>query len=281
MSDNILETRNLTVRFRKRAAVDDVTVAFRRGEAVVIAGPNGAGKSTFLRCLAGAIVPDRGRVLCGQGLSRKKIGFLSDRLSLYEGWTLEEAWMFHRREFGIAEPARPTFRGIDLAPRCRIKNLSVGERTLFHLSLLMAQKPAVLLIDEVLHALDPYLRERFLEAVIEAMDEYQAAVIMVNHVFQETAQLPERVMIMDRGRFGLDESREDLERKVKKAAVAGEWPAEIPVLFETSSDLRKERYVYPFRKEWAGKSGLDFKDVALGEIVKAFIGGAYVQKRAR
>jgi len=281
MSDHILEARNLTVRFGKRPAVDDVTVAFKPGEAVVIAGPNGAGKSTFLRCLAGAIVPDRGRVLLDRNLSGRNIGFLSDRLSLYEGWTLEEAWTFHRREFGIAEPARQTFRAIDLGPRRRVKSLSVGERTLFHLSLLMAQKPAVLLIDEVLHALDPYLRERFLEAVIEAMDDFKTAVIMVNHVFQETAQLPERVMIMDGGRFSLDESREDLERKVKKAVFAGEWPSEIPFLFETSSDLQKERYVYPFLDEWPAKSGLDFKDVALGEIVKAFIGGAYVQKRAR
>jgi ABC-2 type transport system ATP-binding protein len=281
MSDIILETRSLTVKFRKQPAVNDVTVAFRRGEAVVIAGPNGAGKSTFLRTLAGAIVPDCGQVVFGEGLSRRNLGFLSDRLSLYEEWTLEEAWKFHRREFGIAESVRPSLEGLEVSERRRIKNLSVGERTLFHLSLLLAQKPAVLLVDEVLHALDPYLREKFLEAVIEAMDATKTAVIMVNHVFQETAQLPERVMIMDGGRFNLDERREDLERKVKKVSVEGEWPSEIPVLFETASSLRKERYVYPFREEWREKFGSDFKDIGLAEIVKAFVGGSYVQKRAR
>ncbi|MBM3312555.1 MAG: ABC transporter ATP-binding protein [Candidatus Aminicenantes bacterium] len=281
MSDVILEARNLAVRFRNRPAVDDVTVAFRRGEAVVIAGPNGAGKSTFLRALAGAVVPDRGQVVFGPGFVRESLGFLSDRLSLYERGTLEEAWAFHRREFKIAEPRRPLLPGFDPDAGRKIKDLSVGERTLFHLSLLLAQKPAVLLVDEVLHALDPYLREKFIEAVIEAMAAHQTAVVMVNHAFIETAQLPERIMIMDRGRFILDEKRDDLERRVKKVVSEGAWPSDIPILFETESELRQERYVYPFREEWRGTRGLDFKDIGLGEIIKAFVGGAYVQKRTR
>jgi ABC-2 type transport system ATP-binding protein len=281
MSDPILETRGLTVRFGKKAAVDGVNVAFPRGEAVVIAGPNGAGKSTFLRALAGAIVPDRGMVVRGSGLSRKSIGFLSDKLSLYENWTLDEAWRFHREVYDINQTTRPSFEGLDLDGRRRIKRLSVGERTLFHLSLLLAQKPALLLVDEVIYGIDAYLREKFLEAVIEAIDAFEAAVVMVNHTFTDTAQLPERVMIMDGGRFILDERREELEEKVKKVAVEGAWPSDIPVLFETGSEIRKERYVYPFREEWPGKFGLDFKDIGLGEIVKAFIGGAYVQKRTR
>jgi len=281
MNDPILEARNLSVRFRNRPAVDDATVAFRRGEAVVIAGPNGAGKSTLLRALAGAVVTDRGRVAFGRGLVRESLGFLSDRLSLYERGTLEEAWAFHRREFKIQESRRPILPGFDPGAGRKIQDLSVGERTLFHLSLLLAQKPAVLLVDEVIHALDPYLREKFIEAVIEAMAAHQTAVVMVNHAFVETAQLPERVLIMDRGRFILDERREDLEKKVKKAAAEGAWPADIPLLFEAESELRPERYVYPFREEWRGRPGLDFKDIGLGEIIKAFVGGAYVQKRTR
>jgi ABC-2 type transport system ATP-binding protein len=281
MSDPILETRGLTVKFGKKAAVDGVDIAFRRGEAAVIAGPNGAGKSTFLKCLAGAIIPDRGSVIPARGLSRKSIGFISDKLSLYENWILDEAWRFHREVYGIPQPARPTFEGLDLDGRRKIKRLSVGERTLFHLSLIMAQKPALLLIDEVVYGIDAYLREKFLETVIEAIDAFQAAVVMVNHTFTDTAQIPERVLIMDRGRFVLDARREELERKVKKVLAEGPWPSDIPVLFETGSELRKERYVYPFNEEWRGRPGLVFEDIGLGEIVKAFIGGAYVQKRAR
>lgn len=281
MSETLLEAKGLTVRFGRKAAVRDVSVAFAKSETTVIAGSNGAGKSTFLRCLAGVIVPDRGRVVGGPGLTREKIGFISDRLSLYENWTLRQAWGFHQSEFRIEAREQPRIEGFELEAGRKIKSLSVGERTLFHLSLLLAQRPAVLLVDEVIHALDPFLREKFLEAVIGAMDELQTAVIMVNHTLADTAQIPERILIMDDGRFILDERREDLEKKVKKVSGEGDLPPDIPCLFSTSSEFRQERYIYPFREEWRRNSALNFEDIGLDEIVKAFIGGAYVQKRAR
>jgi ABC-2 type transport system ATP-binding protein len=281
MSDIILEANELAVRFGRRFALNGVSVAFAPGEAVVIAGSNGAGKSTLLRCLAGAIIPDRGLIKFGPGLIKTKIGFLSDRLSLYENWTLREAWRFHREVFQIPAGERPRIEGFNLDERRKIRHLSVGERTLFHLSLLLAQRPAVLLIDEVVHGLDPFLREKLLETVIEAMDELKTAVIMVNHTLSDTAEIPERILIMDEGRVLLDERRDDLMAKVKKVTGEAALPASLPVLFETASEYRKDRYIYPFREEWRREPGVQFMDIGLDEIVKAFIGGAYVQKRAR
>jgi ABC-2 type transport system ATP-binding protein len=281
MSEIILEAKGVSVRFGRRFALNGVSAAFVPGEAVVIAGSNGAGKSTLLRCLAGAIVPDRGAVIFGSGLTKAKIGFLSDKLSLYENWTLGEAWRFHREVFKISAENRPQIEGFELEDRRKIRHLSVGERTLFHLTLLLAQRPAVLLIDEVVHGLDPFLREKFLETVIEAMDELKTAVIMVNHILSDTAEIPERILIMDEGRILLDERRDDLMAKVKKVEGEATLPASFPVLFETASEYRKDRYIYPFREEWRRDSGVRFTDIGLDEIVKAFIGGAYVQKRAR
>ncbi|MDD8027095.1 MAG: ABC transporter ATP-binding protein [Acidobacteriota bacterium] len=282
MNNPILEADKLTVRYGRRTALDGVSAAFAAGEAVVIAGSNGAGKSTLLRCLAGAIIPDRGRVVYGNGLDKAKIGFVSDRLSLYEHWTLREAWRFHKKEFGIAAAAeRPPIEGFSLDEGRKIRHLSVGERTLFHLSLLLAQRPAVLLIDEVVHGLDPFLRDKFLETVIGAMDELKTAVIMVNHTLSDTAEIPERVLIMAEGRIILDERRDDLMAKVKKIAGDAELPPSLPVLFETSSEYRRDRYIYPFHEEWRRDFGLTFTDIGLDEIVKAFIGGSYVQKRTR
>jgi ABC-2 type transport system ATP-binding protein len=281
MNDAILEAQRLTVRYGRKYALHDLTIAFAAGEAVIIAGSNGAGKSTLLRCLAGAIIPDRGKILRGRGLTKAKLGFISDRLSLYENWTLREAWRFHKKEFGIDAAERPAIEGFFLDEKRRIKSLSVGERTLFHLTLLLAQRPAVLLIDEVVHGLDPFLREKFLETVIGAMDELKTAVVMVNHTLSDTAQIPERILIMDEGRFILDERREDLLAKVKKIAGDAPLPPGWPVLFETVSEYRRERYIYPFREEGRPEAALEIEDIGLDEIVKAFIGGAYVQKRAR
>lgn len=280
MNEIVLQTKGLSVRFGRKTAVRDVSVAFAEGETAIIAGSNGGGKSTFLRCLAGVIMPDRGEVVPGTGLTREKIGFISDRMSLYEGWTLREAWRFHRTEFGIEADKPAPIDGFTLGEGRKIKDLSVGERTLFHLTLLLAQQPRLLLIDEVVHALDPFLREKFLETIIEAIDAYHTAVLMVNHTLTDTSQIPERVLIMDGGRFILDERREELEQKVKKISGEAVLPPDIPCIFTASSEYRRERYVYPFREEYRRRAGLEFQDIALDEIVKAFIGGAYVQKRA-
>ncbi len=281
MSDAILEARGLTVRFGRTCALHDLSVAFAPGEAAVIAGSNGAGKSTLLRCLAGVIIPDKGRIDRGPGLTKAKLGFISDRLSLYEDWTLEEAWKFHRTEFGIEAAERPPIDGFSLDDKRLVRNLSVGERTLFHLTLLLAQRPVVLLIDEVVHGLDPFLRDKFLETVIGGMDELKTAVVMVNHTLSDTAQIPERVLIMDEGRFILDERRDALLAKVKKVPGDAPLPASWPVLFETASEYRRERYIYPFPDSGRREPALEIEDIGLDEIVKAFIGGAYVQKRAR
>ena len=176
----------------------------------------------------------------GPGCPRPRLGQGQDRVHLRPAQLVREldpgeAWRFHREVFRIPAGKRPDIEGVALDERRKIRQLSVGERTLFHLSLILAQRPAVLLIDEVVHGLDPFLREKFLETVIEAMDDLKTAVIMVNHTLSDTSEIPERVLIMDEGRILLDERRDALMAKVKKVAGEATLPSALPVLFETAS----------------------------------------------
>jgi len=279
MNQNVLEVRNLKVRFGKKVALDDINVRFQKGESVVIAGSNGAGKSTLLRCLARVIHPDRGQIIYAGDMTRQKIAFISDGLSLFENMTLKQGQDFHRRTFHIQDPDESFFQQLHFNLNQKIKNLSVGERTLYHLSLLLAQKPAVLLIDEIIHAVDPYLREKFLEAVIEAIDKYGATMITINHTFSEIQNIPERVLIMEGGRFILDEKSEQLKAKIKKVVTDAEIPPEIPFVFKKESVFGKEYFVYPFQDDFRRKYSYDFQSLELGEIIKALIGSEYAKKR--
>lgn len=281
MSDMAIETRGLRVKIDGKTVLDGIDVGFGKGESVVIAGSNGAGKSTFLKCLAGIIFPDRGRVFREAGITKNKIGFISDRLSLYERWTIGEAWRFHRDVFRIADRELALVPGFDLDLKRRIRDLSVGERTLVHLALIQAQKPDILLIDEIIYAVDPYLREKLLETVIEGMDAQGTTVIMINHTFSDTAQIPDRALIMEEGRFIVDEKSENLARAMKKVVSEKPLPDAVPCLFKSETEFRKEYFVYPFLEEHRSLIQGSITDIGLGEIVKAFIGGAYVQKRAR
>jgi ABC-type multidrug transport system ATPase subunit len=279
MNQNVLEVRNLRVRFGKKVALGDIHVQFRKGESVVIAGSNGAGKSTLLRCLAGVIHPDKGQILYAKDVPREKIAFISDGLSLFENMTLKQGLDFHLRTFHIQDPDESFFQQLKFSLNQRIKSLSVGERTLYHLSLLLSQKPAVLLIDEIIHAVDPYLREKFLEAVIEAIDKYGTTMITINHTFSEIQNIPERVLMMEGGRFILDEKSESLKAKIKKVVTDVELPAEIPFVFKKESALGKEYFIYPFQDDFRRKYAYDFRSLELGEIIKALIGGEYAKKR--
>jgi ABC-type multidrug transport system ATPase subunit len=186
---------------------------------------------------------------------------------------------FHCRVYGIKQFDDKLLRHLDLDRKQRIKTLSVGERVLFLFSLIMAQEPVVILVDEIIHAMDPYLRELFLEYLLEAIDRFNATVIGVNHSFSEIETIPNRVLIMENGRFILDEATEALKEKIKKVETNVDIPGEIPVLYKKEVLHYKEYYVYPFSEELRKSYDYQFQDLNLTEIIKSFIGGYYVKKR--
>ena len=146
-------------------------------------------------------------------------------------------------------------------------------------SVVLSQKPSLLLVDEVMHMLDPYIRDLFIGALIEHMASSQATVLTVNHTFSEIERLPERVLVMDGGRFVVDETAEALPGQMKKVVGRDPLPEGLPCFFSKVDGMYKEYYIYPFREELRAGQAIVFQDIALPEIIKAFIGGGYEQKR--
>jgi ABC-type multidrug transport system ATPase subunit len=155
----------------------------------------------------------------------------------------------------------------------------MGQRTLFQLSLLLSQRPEILLVDEIIHTIDPYLREKFLETVIDLMGSAQTTVIMVNHSFSEIEKIPERVLVMEKGRFILDQRTENLSEKIKKVESDTGIPDDIPCIYKRESEFYKEYFIYPFDEETRKKFPCEYRDVNLNEMIKAFVGGQYVKER--
>lgn len=279
MSENIVSIEDLRVRIGKRTILNNIHLDLKKGEAVVIAGRNGSGKTTFLKCLADVIFPDQGRITFADKVSRDKIGYISDQVSLLENFSLKQGIDFHKNVYGLKDFDDTLLKDLKLDLDQKIKNLSAGERILFHLSLILAQKPKILLVDEIIHAIDPYLREKFLEAVIDLLEDNQTTLVMINHTFSEIEKIPERVLIMEKGQFIVDEKSEILGDKLKKVVSESEISEEIPCIFKRELTQLKEYFIYPFEKKFPEKFSYDFKDVRLNEIIKAFIGGQYAQER--
>jgi ABC-2 type transport system ATP-binding protein len=279
MSQAIIEVRDLSLGFACKRVLRGLNFTLGRGEWAVIAGRNGVGKSTLLRAMAGVLLPDRGAIARSTEAPPERIGFISDRLSLFEDWTIGRAIDFHCRVFGVGDFDGRLIQRLGVGRHARVKSLSAGERAILHLSLVLAQKPALLLVDEVLHMLDPYIRDLFIGALIEAVAERQAAVLTVNHTFGEIERLPDRVLVMEEGRFIIDETPEALRRQMKKVVGREALPAGVACLFKKTDGDYKEYYIFPFQEGWRSEHRLDFQDIALPEIIKAFIGGGYDKKR--
>ena len=279
MNKKIAEVEKLIVRIGKKTVLNDIQVQLQKGESVVITGRNGSGKSTFLRCLAEVILPDQGSVEYSPEISREKIGFISDQISLFENFTVKQGIDFHSSVFRITDFDPTLINELKLNLNQKIKTLSAGERTLYHLSLILSQKPQILLVDEIIHVIDPFLREKFLEAIIDLISQLQTTVIMVNHTFSEIEKIPERVLLMENGQFIMDEKSEALGTKIKKIVSEKKIPEEIPCIFRKESSFYQEYFIYPFKEELRKKFPHDYKDLSLTEIIKAFIGDQYAKKR--
>ncbi len=270
----MIEISNLTVNFRKRRAIDNLSLGIKKGESVLLAGANGSGKTTLLRTTAGVLFPDRGGVwIDNQKVghkTRKKTAYIPASISLYDGLKIKDAIKLHAGfypDFSYREIGDYVFEVTQ-----KIGTLSRGEKTLFFLSLALSSSPEYLLIDDVIHFLDPHLREIFLKTILQLIEDQQLAVIIAAQSSFEIEGILERVVILDKGRVFLDEAVEDLKRKFVK--IYSEAPPEnLPVVFCRHWPGMKELYLYPYKEELQVGDRIEY--LSLPEILRAFIGGEY------
>lgn len=204
---------DITCGYGGKPVLSGLSLDIEEGTTVMLTGPNGAGKSTLLRVLAGVLTPTQGKVdyeWPGERDPRRLIGFLPDSSSMYRSLRVAEAKRIHQESFGVDCSPLPLLEKAAISERTVISELSAGQRVLVQVALLLSTRPRLILLDEVLHSVDPYLRILALEAIVSAMADSNPTVVTVNLNYREMAPLAERVVFLGWEGIVLNESVESL-----------------------------------------------------------------------
>jgi ABC-2 type transport system ATP-binding protein len=205
--------RELTRRFGKLTAVDHVTLDIPRAQIYGFLGPNGSGKSTTIRMLCGLLRPSEGQVTVlghqvprDAELLRHKIGYMTQRFSLWEDLTVMENLEFIARIFGLTaaqrrERIRRRLDEYQLGDRReqRAGTMSGGQKQRLALAAATLHEPELLLLDEPTSAVDPQNRRDFWESLFKLVD--RGTTILVSTHYMDEAERCHGIAILDRGRL--------------------------------------------------------------------------------
>jgi ABC-2 type transport system ATP-binding protein len=209
MSDHTIEARSLTRRFGKFTAVDAITFHVERGEVFGFLGANGAGKTTAIRMLIGVLVPTSGSAtVAGFDIAtqaeqvRRRIGYMSQKFSLYEDLTVRENITLYGGIYGVSdrEIARRTGDILvrigleESASRELVREIPLGWKQQLAFCVALLHRPAVVFLDEPTSGVDPITRRRFWELIYETAAE-GTSVLVTTHYLDE-AEYCNRISIM-------------------------------------------------------------------------------------
>jgi branched-chain amino acid transport system ATP-binding protein/urea transport system ATP-binding protein len=216
MSETVVDTRDLSMRFGGVQAVNNVNFSLADRELRCLIGPNGAGKSTFFKCLTGQIRLDHshGRVFIrGQDVTgwrayeivRLGVGIKTQVPSVMNGLTVEENLWLSARRVGTREETQATVAevmqqmSLEAIARRLVGELAHGQRQLVEIGLVLAQRPWLLLLDEPAAGMNPVETHEITELIARLRDEGGYTILVIEHDMHVVEGISDRVIALDHG----------------------------------------------------------------------------------
>ncbi|MET8852814.1 ABC transporter ATP-binding protein [Amycolatopsis sp. NPDC004625] len=200
----VLNARGLGKRYKRKEALTGCTLEIEAGHVTGLVGPNGAGKSTLLNIAAGMLEPTTGTIeVCGgvpgSGPEQlAKVGYVAQNTPVYSGLSIEEHLRLgaHLNPGWDASLAEKRIKRLGLDPKQHAGKLSGGQRAQLALTLGIAKRPELLLLDEPVAALDPLARREFLQDLMEAVAEHGLSVVMSSHLVNDLERVCDHLVVL-------------------------------------------------------------------------------------
>jgi len=215
---NIVEASGLCKRYGGTWALRDCTVAIPAGHVAALVGPNGAGKTTLLNLAAGLAAPSAGDVTvlggqpAGSPVALDGIAFVAQDTPMYKNLSARDMLHLTRnlnRRFD-QQYAESRLGELGIPLKRRAGKLSGGQQAQLALTLALARRPRLLVLDEPMAMLDPVARHDFMASVMIAMAADGVSVVLSSHVLAELERVADYLILMSRGRVQLAGEIDDL-----------------------------------------------------------------------
>jgi ABC-2 type transport system ATP-binding protein len=232
---------SLSKRFGKTQALDAVNLDIRAGSIIGLLGANGCGKSTLLRHIIGLYLPDEGECFTFDCVAEKlgpqqlaRIGYVHQEGELLDWMTVKQLiryvsvyypnWNHDLEEKYIAD--------FELPLKKRVGTLSPGKRQQLAILLAIGHEPDLLILDEPASALDPVARSRFLDLLLQFIQNPDRTILISSHILGDIEKIIDHVIIMNEGHILRDCALDDLREQycqVKLTALEQELPEPLPL----------------------------------------------------
>ncbi len=236
----LIEIQNLTKRFDKVVAVDNISLSIPEGSVLGLVGSNGSGKSTLLRVLSGVYQLDNGEVtinsapLFDNPAVKGECYFVPDFPFFYNNSTINNVAFLYRNLYPNWDENQfvhyCTLFPIDT--NAKIINMSKGMQRQAALILALSTCPKYLFLDEIFDGLDPVVRQMLKKIIVDHVAEYNLTVVIASHNLRELEDLCDRVCLMHKGKVLIEREIDSLKTGLRKVQVAFTEVPDVPNMFD-------------------------------------------------
>lgn len=283
MTETAIVARGLTKRFGKVVALDGLDLEVAAGVSLGVIGPDGAGKSTLVRLLAGLVRPSAGSASilaarAGSSPAKRRLGVLLQDARLYDWMRAREALAF-AADLGRVEAKRMPSRIADAAAQLglepvlerRVSELSAPVRGRLGIAQAIVAEPAVLLLDEPFHRIDPEARAQVLGVLSGLRGE--TTIVLAAHRWADVRALCDQVVVLDAGRVLFRGATADLASRMSTDYVVETAAAPGLALAGVVARLRAEPWISAVSAEGGTlRIAATDPDRAARELLPAFVG---------
>lgn len=218
----LLKCEDVTKKYGKKIAIDNLSLELESGHIVGLLGPNGSGKTTLIKLLNGLLTPGSGKILINDKPvgpeSKGIISYLPDQSYLNPSEKISDMISLFREFYDdfSEEKALAMLKALDIDVNCQIKTLSKGNQEKVQLILVMSRNSQLYILDEPLAGIDPAAREYILKLILENYNP-ESTILISTHLISDIENILDQVIFLKGGKIVQNKMADEIREQEGKS----------------------------------------------------------------